>query len=597
MKSLSLASAGLRRPARAESWQTNTWLKLKALFWFLVLSAVCISSNAFGQYGTLDTSWGSVGYVKTPIVSPTNSSSRDESSAIAVQLDGKIVVAGLCTNATTSAYSVCVARYNANGALDATFNTTGTATAPLPTATPNYKKTAVALTPYGEITVVTGCAPQFCVFRFTKNGALDTTFGTSGMLTTTLTTTNNFPSAIAYQNDGRFILGGLCGNQICALRYFENGSLLDNSFGNNGLLLNSATGTFNRETYTMMVDANDRVLLGGSCFVNSQTVFCLARFTADGQADSSFAGGGLAPTPELPGSGDYAYAMTIQNDGKILLAGQAFNTIGSGSGSTVFDFATVRYNADGSLDSGFGGTGYVVTRIAGSYSEARAVVEQGDGKIVVAGYCYDFSPSGERFCLVAYNADGTLDTSFNGVGFSKLLLGPQSSFAIDQSYAMSIGRDGKLYAAGSCRRTTPSVTSQRDFCVARYFGSPTGGLACVVDLSGDGNVRSTQDSLALSRIVRGVWNNNPDSVLFAFNNLLFSPQQYWSPFKRWLRGNFDYDGDGAETTTDALIHARVALGFTGTGVTNGLSFAPNATRNSWLTIRNHLVNRCGMTIP
>jgi uncharacterized delta-60 repeat protein len=567
-------------------------------FWLAILLSLCIVASASAQtYGALDTSWGSgVGYVKTPILSPTSLSSRDNGRAISVQLDGKVVVAGVCYNATPPAsYSVCVARYNANGSLDANFNTTGTVTAPLPSADTSYQKTAIALTPYGQITVITGCAPQFCVFRFTKSGALDTGFGNNGVVTTALTTTNNYPSSVAYQSDGRFVLGGLCGNRICAIRYFENGTL-DPSFAkvdpndNDGLLLNGATGTFNRETYTMMVDANDRILLGGSCFINSQTVFCLTRFTSDGLVDSSFAGGGVAEIPVLPGSGDYAYAMTSQSDGKLLLTGQAFGS--------VANFATVRYNTDGTLDTGFGTGGFVVTNIADSYSEARAVVEQADGKIVVAGYCYDTppAPAGRRFCLVAYSANGTLDTNFNGVGFSKLLLGPQNSFAIDQAYAMAIGRDGKLYAAGECRNT--SQTGRYDFCVARYFGSTGGGLRCVVDLSDGNNILATQDSLALARLTTpGVWNSNPNAVIFAFNSVIFSPQQIWGPFKRWTQGSFDYDGDGAETSTDAIIHTRSALGFTGNSVTNGLSFSPNANRNTWAALRNHFVNRCGWALP
>jgi uncharacterized delta-60 repeat protein len=574
------------------------WLCATAL-----IAGTLFSFASFAQtYGTLDTSWNGIGYVKTPILSPTSNSSGDYGRAIAVQLDGKVVVAGVCNNATPPAttFSVCVARYNANGSLDATLNTTGTVTASLPGGDINHVNAAVALAPFGEIIVAATCRDtnnryQFCVYRFTKSGMLDTAFGSNGVLMTTLATASNFSSSIAFQNDGRFIIGGICGTQICAVRYPFDGNAIDTSFGNNGVLLNSATGSFNRETFTMLIDTSDRISLAGSCFVSSRPVFCLSRFTSNGLPDSSFGTNGVASTPDVPGDPDYAFAMTIQTDGKILLAGQAFNTV---NGRSVFDFATVRYNANGTLDTAFGGIGSVVTRIADTVSVVRAVVEQADGKIVVAGHCRDFSPSGDRFCLVAYNADGTLDTSFNGSGVSKLLLGPQNSFAVDQSYALAIGRDGKLYAVGECRRTTATgATSQYDFCVARYHGSPTGGLACVADLSGDGNFRATQDSLALARVARGAWNENPFAVLAAFENVISSPQQISIPFKRWLRGSFDYDGDGLETITDALIHARVALGYTDTGVTNGLPFSSNATRTTWTALRNHFVNRCGLTLP
>ena len=260
-------------------------------------------------------------------------------------------------------------------------------------------------------------------------------------------------------------------------------------------------------------------------------------------------------------------------------------------GENLQDYALVRYTANGAVDTSFGTNGVALTRVASWDSTARAVVSQADGKIVVAGLCQDFPERRDRACLAAYNADGTLDTSFNGTGLSKQLFLGQSSPA----FAITLGRDGKLLVGGECQNGTS--ISRTDFCVSRFNGSPTGGLACVADVSGDGNVRATQDSLALARIVRGVWNESPFPVLYAFNDLIFSPLQIWTPFKRWLRGSFDYDGDGAETTNDAIIHSRVALGFTGTSVTNGLAFAPSATRTTWTNIRSYLVSRCGMTLP
>jgi uncharacterized delta-60 repeat protein len=595
MKPSSIASTGFNRASKAESRQANAWLKLEALFWFIVLSAVCISSNAFGQYGTLDTTWNGTGFVNTAVAPPAQFGHGGSARGIAVQLDGKVVVSGMCYGVAQggTTYFPCLARYNTNGTLDTSFNGTGTVTyAPLGNSA-NYDATVVALTPYGQIVIVTGCKNasnvlQLCAIRFTKNGSVDTTFGVGGKLTTNLTaTTNNLASSVAFQSDGRLIIGGLCGSQICALRYFEDGSALDPSFGSGGQILNPATGTTNRETFLMTVDTSDRVVLGGTCFVNSKDVFCASRFTADGAPDTGFGTNGIVAA-NLFSSSAYAYGITIQDDGKILLAGYTFNTI---AGENLQDFALVRYTSSGAVDTTFGNSGVVITRVANWTTVARAVVSQIDGKIIVAGLCQDFPERRDRFCLAAYNADGSLDTSFNGSGISKLLLLGQDA----EVYAITLGRDGKLLVAGQCQNGTS--ISRTDFCVARYFGSPTGGLACVVDLSGGNGILATQDSLALARTTRGVWNDNPSAVIFAFNNVIFSPQQYWSPFKRWLRGSFDYDGDSVETTTDALIHARVALGFTGTGVTNGLSFSPNATRNSWLTIRNHLVNRCGMTIP
>lgn len=98
----------------------------------------------------------------------------------------------------------------------------------------------------------------------------------------------------------------------------------------------------------------------------------------------------------------------MQPDGKILVAGS------SNSGSD-WDFALARYNADGSLDTSFGG-GIVATAVGLSDDKGRGVAVQTDGKILVAG----FSRSGINydFALVRYNVDGSLDTGFgDGDGY------------------------------------------------------------------------------------------------------------------------------------------------------------------------------------
>lgn len=592
---------------RANHTVERVWLRLEIAYWLCVLLAICGTNALFAQtYGTLDTSWGGIGYVKTPIVSPTNSNSRDNARAIAIQLDGKAVIAGVCQNASTnpSSFSLCMARYNTNGSLDTSFNATGVTVTAITAGNGNRLRTAIALATNARILVALGCLDtsgeeEFCVYRFFTNGQLDTDFGVSGRLMTNLPTISNYVGGVAIQTDEKIVIGGICGVRLCAVRYDANGSAIDTTFGNSGRIENTPTGSFNRETYALLVDASDRVLLGGTCSISGQTVFCLSRFTSNGLVDTSFDSDGLAQIPALPGGQDYAYAMAIQNDGKVLLTGQAFNTIGSGSGSTVFDFATVRYNDNGTIDTSFGAPdGFVVTRIADTYSEARAVVARDDGKIIVAGYCEDFSPSGERFCLVGYNSDGTLDTSFNGSGVSKLLLGPQSSFAVDQSFALAIGRDGKLYAAGGCRRTTPSVTGQYDFCVARYNAPVDGALACWADFGNNGGLDATRDSLIHRRVVAGLYDNPFGSFTMIASLGIPFFQNYWTPtYLRLLRSSIDYDGDGAETTTDTLIHTRIALGYTGSSVTTGLTFAPSATRTTWTAIRNHFVSRCGVTLP
>ncbi|MEZ5842967.1 MAG: delta-60 repeat domain-containing protein [Hyphomicrobiaceae bacterium] len=119
--------------------------------------------------------------------------------------------------------------------------------------------------------------------------------------------------------------------------------------------------------------------------------------------DTGFGGGdGIVTTP-VGSSHDQGFSA-LQPDGRIVVAGRSFN----GSND---DFAVVRYNADGTLDTSFGGgDGIVTTPIGSSHDQGFSVTMQPDGKIVVAGY--SFNGSNNDFALIRYNADGTLDTGF-----------------------------------------------------------------------------------------------------------------------------------------------------------------------------------------
>ena len=141
--------------------------------------------------------------------------------------------------------------------------------------------------------------------------------------------------------------------------------------------------------------------------------------------------------------------VAIQPDGKIVAAGY------SDAGGNR-DFALVRYNADGSLDTTFGGGGKVLTDFgAASDDDAVRVALQPDGKIVVAGYSE--RPRHCDFALVRYNADGSLDPSFGAGGKVLTDLGDSSD---DDGRAVAIQPDGKIVAAGSATTAAATTTSR-----------------------------------------------------------------------------------------------------------------------------------------
>ncbi|HTF05507.1 MAG TPA: delta-60 repeat domain-containing protein, partial [Bacteroidia bacterium] len=133
------------------------------------------------------------------------------------------------------------------------------------------------------------------------------------------------------------------------------------------------------------------------------TICLLTSYTASAQPgalDLTFDGDGRVTVPVIAGADDNGYSVAIQSDGKIVVAGVT-------STGPSDDFAVVRFSADGSLDSTFDTDG-VVTTVIGSSSAIMEVVIQSDGKIVVAGY--NDNGGNFDFAVVRYNSNGSLDT-------------------------------------------------------------------------------------------------------------------------------------------------------------------------------------------
>ncbi|MFN9914245.1 MAG: delta-60 repeat domain-containing protein, partial [Pirellulaceae bacterium] len=151
-------------------------------------------------------------------------------------------------------------------------------------------------------------------------------------------------------------------------------------------------------------------------------------------APTFLSGDGIVTT-EIGPSVDDGKSVTVQPDGKIVVAGFVSNGI-------TDDFALVRYNADGSLDTSFGTGGKVATAIGTSIDQGWSVTIQPDGKIVVAGWAAN--GSNDAFALVRYNAEGSLDTSFGTGGKVTTPVGTGA----DYGYSVTIQPDGKIVVAG-----------------------------------------------------------------------------------------------------------------------------------------------------
>jgi uncharacterized delta-60 repeat protein len=336
-------------------------------------------SNFTGAIGTLDTSFNSTGIVTTPVLA-----GLDSITGAVIQPDGKIITAGLADSGGFI-FDFGVVRYHSNGSLDTTFNTTGIVTTPI--LADSDQAYSIALQSDGKIIVAgsafNGANDDFAVVRYHSNGSLDTTFNTTGKVTTPILAVHDYATSVAIQSDGKIVLAGYAhngaNNDFALTRYHANGSL-DTTFNTTGKVTTPILAS-NDLAYGLAIQSDGKIVLAGYAHNGANEDFAVARYNSDGSLDTTFNTTGKVTTPVLS-STDIATSIVLQPDGKIVLAGYANN-------GTDNDFALVRYHANGSLDTTFNATGKVTTPILASSDIANSVTIQPDGKIIAAGSAFN----------------------------------------------------------------------------------------------------------------------------------------------------------------------------------------------------------------
>ena len=286
------------------------------------------------------------------------------------------------------------------------------------------------------------------------HGSLDSSFNGTGKVTTLIGSGDDAGYALAIQKNGKLVAAGTSyngsGNDFALVRYNTNGSL-DTSFNGTGKVTTSIGSGYD-VAHALAIQKDGKLVAAGYSWNGTDLDFALVRYNTNGSLDTSFNGTGKVTTLIGPGN-DVAHALAIQKDGKLVAAGTAWS-------GTDNDFALVRYNTNGSLDSSFGfnGAGEVTTPIGSDDDEAAALAIQKDGKLVAAGDSWngtDFD-----FALVRYNTNGSLDSSFNGFGKLTTSIG----LSTDAADALMIQKDGKLVAAGGS-----IIGSDGEFALVRYW--------------------------------------------------------------------------------------------------------------------------------
>jgi uncharacterized delta-60 repeat protein len=417
----------------------------------VVLLAACVAT-AGAAPGDLDPGFGKNGRVTTLF-----ESGDARANGMAIQPDGKIVVAGSIDRASESRFALV--RYRRNGALDPSFGSKGAVETSFGS---QAQAAAIALQPGGKIVVAGSAGSEIALARYQRNGSLDTSFGAGGKVTTSLGAGRMAVAlSVAIQDDGRIVvagsdIGGLSEASFALVRYDADGSP-DESFGEGGRVRTAFVGE-GAIAGGVVVQPDGRILVAGyrftaSGFVGAFLGFTLARYESDGSPDASFGSGGRLTTTF--GSGGLAAAVALQKDGRIIAAGSTaaeFTDAGPAEG----DFALARYRPDGSVDSSFGSAGKVVTNLGPGLSFAQAVALRPDGRIITAGF------DELSFALAAYTPRGTLDRRFGDRGIVRTKFGAGAL-----AHAVAVQPDGKVVAAGE----GASRVRRIEFVLARYLNT------------------------------------------------------------------------------------------------------------------------------
>ncbi len=388
--------------------------------------------------GNLDATFSTAGIVATAI-----GTVNDVAQAVAIQADGKIVVAGYSFNGSYDHFALV--RYNPNGSRDNTFGVDGVV---LTQVGPTYDQAyALAIQSDGKIVAVgyagNGLNADVAVVRYNIDGSLDTTFDGDGRVMIDVAQGNDQGRSVAIQPDGKIVVAGYAFNgsnsDIVLIRLEANGSR-DYSFnGNSGFgygVIQTRVGTASDTVTSVAIQPDGRIIVSGFYPGPVSTDSFVVRYKTDGVLDTTFSGDGIATFAFSPSDVDEALAMALQPDGKIVITGCI-----RGNGR-LNDYLIARIQPDGNLDQNFGTGGFTFVPFSLAPDISYGVGVQADGKIVAVGFAYN--GANNDFGVTRVNADGTLDTSFGIDGRRLIAFGSSTDFA----NALAIQADGKIVIAG-----------------------------------------------------------------------------------------------------------------------------------------------------
>ncbi|MBS1745722.1 MAG: T9SS type A sorting domain-containing protein [Bacteroidetes bacterium] len=413
---------------------------------YLLIVIFLIASRAVAQPGTLDTTFGEEGKV----LSTTLLGLPYAAQSIIVEKDGDILVG------SGEGTAFLLKQFLNNGYPDSAFGNAGETR----TKFENYLDAyiiSVSVTNDNKI-IAAGIGDgglgshnsDILLARYFENGKLDSSFGTNGKVI------GNFNlieiiSCMKITNEGKILVAGYCeagedGKDNCFLAQFNSDGSVDTNFGDSGKVITDVDSFYQSYINSIAITPDGGIIAAGSAkYIPNfkQDQMLLAKYTADGKPDTGFGNNGLVFTNVGPDA-DYAYAVAIQNDGRIVVGGVA-NYFALDSAA----MAVVRYNIDGSLDQSFNNTGFLSIFFGTDNAVAKALVIQPGGNFILGGskgpdYSSPPNYAAADFALASVTKDGKIDSSFGSNG----VVTTDFSGNQDGCYALALQADGKIIAVG-----------------------------------------------------------------------------------------------------------------------------------------------------
>jgi uncharacterized delta-60 repeat protein len=403
------------------------FMKKSTLLLCLLVSFFLVKS----QNGIPDPGFGINGVVKTP-APPTGINGGSFAKEGLLQADGKLVLA-VYVNGKSK-----LTRRLADGTIDSGFANNGYS------VVVSMVVEAAAMQADGKIVIAGAKNGQigFMLARYNADGSLDASFGNGGITTTDFaTSTFDFLTDVAITPSGNIIAGGLSNRtgvtQFTLVQYNSSGAI-DNSFGVNGIVTTAFFGHDQSSLNSLAVQPDGKIIAAGQAFTNGNGNFAIARYNMDGTPDASFNFTGQTTTDIS--SRDVVLSVIYSSYGRIYTGGYTTDNFG------VRHFTTASYNIDGTPDVGFNGTGFLISTFGSGFEICANVKQQPDGKLIASGNTVD-DPLGNDIVLTRINVDGTIDNGFGTNGNGQIRADINNGY--DEGAYLILQPDGKIITGGS----------------------------------------------------------------------------------------------------------------------------------------------------